>query len=104
MRRAEATLSERKWRRFFSLSFVVLLVALVCTRVFADDDKVEFPLPEYDDVISIPVTVGNAEHLCLLDSGCTRHIFHTSLCETLGMQLGKEVSTAADGERVKVAL
>ena len=103
MRSAEVVRSDWKWRRFFSSSFFVLLVALVCTRVFADDDSVEFPLPEYDDVILIPVTFGNTERLCILDSGCTLHIFHASLRDALGTQLGEVTLKAADGEPLRAA-
>jgi hypothetical protein len=104
MYRAERTRPDWKWRRLISTLPLIVLVTIACARVFADHDSVEFPLPEYDDVISIPVTVGNAEHLCVLDSGCTSHIFHTSLRDTLGTQLRETDATALDGERMKLAL
>jgi predicted aspartyl protease len=104
MRKAEVTRSNVRWWRFFSSSFLILLAALVCTRVFAHDDPVEFPLPEYDDVILIPVTLGNADRLCVLDSGATYHFFHTSLRESLGKQLSEAACTFANGESMKVAL
>ncbi len=103
MRKVEVTRSAWKWRRFFSSSLLALLVALVCTQGSTADDSVELPLPKYDDVILIPVTLGNADHLCVLDSGCTYHAFHTSLRDSLGTRLGEEVLEAADGEPVNAA-
>lgn len=72
------------------------------SNAIAGDEGVEFPLPVYNDLIVVPVTINGSNHLCAIDSGATTCLFHTSLRKQLGKPLGIVTTIAANGERIQM--
>jgi hypothetical protein len=75
---------------------------LICCEVVAVSaaaDPITFQLSRYDDSIVVPITIANKPRLCVLDSGSTWHIFHTSVLPELGDSLNEGAGESASGER-----
>jgi hypothetical protein len=81
------------------LCFLLIPTLSGCrTRPVAADVSAEFPITiYYQDLITVPVTIGTSEHLCVLDSGAGGYFFHTTLRQRLGASLGHTPIASPDG-------
>jgi len=93
-----------------SLLFILARVLAGCLTlslsgyVYADNEIVAFDLPAHTEAIVLPVMLGRVERLCVLDSGATTFMFHTSLRQVLGQPIGKTTAGSANGERFGIEI
>ena len=83
------------------ISCVVTAIAwlMVTACLHAAEDAVIFPLPFYEEALIVPVTINGDEHLFLLDSGSSMHVFHSTFADSLGEPLGERRSSENGGAR-----
>src|SRR5262245_5653154 len=104
MRIVQSTQSRSVWLTVLVQLFVIYCAITNCSYVVAADSPFELQLPAYDDVIVVPALIGESSHLCVLDSGATYCVFHTSLRNDLGQSLSDGSIVAANGEKVSTEL
>ncbi|QDT74506.1 PDZ domain-containing protein [Lacipirellula limnantheis] len=79
---------------------LLLVVAVLghTTPAYSSDVLAEFPISQFEnDVVVIPVNVGDKEHLFVVDSGASRHVFDVGVKHLLHRQLPSVVVRAAEG-------
>ncbi len=87
----------RMHRQLIQLVAIAVVLITAVTSVAADRSAT-FPIPIYPDVLVVPVKIAGAEHLCVLDSGATGYLFHTSLRRSLGDPFRRSRIRSADDE------
>jgi hypothetical protein len=75
------------------------LICCALVAIAAAADPLTFELSRYDDPIMVPITIGNRPRLCILDSGSTWHVFHTSVLPELGESLADGTGKSPNGGR-----
>lgn len=83
-----------------NVSAAILLVMFTWQLTKAD----EFPLPPFDDVITLPAELGGKSRVFLLDPGASTVLFHTSLRPHLGSPLRNTSLNAFDASSVPASI
>ena len=85
----------------------VAVVSTICAVLFTwgkfsisvgkcDTNETEtFPMPHYDDLLTVPVNIANKEYLFVLDTGATFSVLDSQLVSALGKPI-KQVTTGQD--------
>jgi hypothetical protein len=90
-----------EWPRLVAFT-LLLWIGGVSITCFGDTESVEFSIPPYNAAIVAPVAINGAEHLCVIDSGATHCMFHSSLRGELGKPFGKKMAKSANGEQFEI--
>ena len=80
--------TNKKLSRAKQVAFGLAMI-FVAIPVRSNESVVEFELPEFKEVLIVPVTVANKERLFLLDTGASTMFLH----ETLRSRLGKSIAS-----------
>jgi len=91
------TLEVVKTFRLFFLMFVILLPTGRCNST----EPVVFPLPHFEEVLIVPVSIAGEDHLFILDTGASVNVFDIDLKNLLGEPFKRGEISDFHGKHVK---
>lgn len=85
-------------RRLIARAATSTVMLLAAASLLTAEDSVTFPMPFYKEALIVPVVFNGDEHLFVLDSGCSRTVFHSTFADRLGKPLADPSTSENDGE------
>ncbi|BBO33159.1 aspartyl protease family protein [Lacipirellula parvula] len=98
-------LNRRVCYALLAITVFPLLDSDPASSACAADDAAVFPISSFEgDPLILPVTIAETEHLFVVDSGATCHLFDAALKSSLGPSRDFQLASQADGSEVRVEI
>lgn len=106
MKNPHMSYTARNWTSTAAIARVasvslLFMAFLISTGRCGEGQTIAFDLPHFDDLLIVPVTISDEEHLFVLDSGASVNVFHTDLQDCLGEQIGERRANPNTNDEVK---
>jgi hypothetical protein len=99
--------SVRRTASALRICVAISVACMICTVAGGADTvggRLVFPMPKYDDAITLPVTIGGKQRLFIVDSGSSGNVYHNSLRPWLGEPVDTYTVQALDGDEISTEL